>query len=108
MPIPIPAPVRSSTGRVPTFRNAYTTFTLARFSLGSAEFDFNRAIDGFEEGSRRRLNRAFDDLQRAAAVVQAMRPDEDPEQMKRETAILYAALLRYESPEEVRRQLSMD
>lgn len=88
----VPIPVPSS-----TFANAYSTYQFSRFSMGVAEADYNRAPDGFEAGERRRLSRALEDVFYSATKVQGMQPETEHDAVRRENAILYAALLRHES-----------
>ena len=88
----VPIPVPSS-----TFANAYSTYQFSRFSVGVAEADYNRAPDGFEAGEARRLARSMQDVFAAAVKVQGMCPESEQDAVRRENAILFAALLRHES-----------
>ncbi|GGD19905.1 hypothetical protein [Aureimonas glaciei] len=97
MPTTSTSPVALVQVPATTFANAYSTFTFCRFSMGVAEADYNRAPEGLDARDRRRLSQAIGDLYRSATAIQAMQPETDVDIMRREVAVLYAALLRHES-----------
>jgi hypothetical protein len=107
MPKPDMLPSSAPAVRTHTFHDAFDRFKLAVFSLGCAEWDFNRSVERFDEGPQRRLNHAFEDVQSAAQVVRSLHPEDEVDVLRRESVVLLAALLRHESAANIRKMIGV-